>query len=172
VAAAPVYQSDISYGLTPQMRGHWSDRLRGIDADIAAMKRGGVVGTPTHPGAAAAAMLAAQSRPTRPAAGCRHDAPATFVAGQALPIVLESDAKSVRLFYRRVNQAESWQVLTMDKQAGRFHGTIPAAYTQTKFPLQYHFGVDHGESGAVPFPGLDATLANQPCFVVRLQKQG
>jgi hypothetical protein len=170
-AATPVYQSDITYGLTPQMRGHWSDRLPGIDADIAAMKKGGVVGTPTHPGAAATAILAARPRPTRPVAGCRHDAPATFVAGQPLPLALKSDAKSVKLFYRRVNQAEQWQVLAMEKHDGRFHGIIPAGYTQTKFPLQYNFGVDHGERGAVPFPGLDSTLANQPYFVVRLKKQ-
>ena len=169
--AAPIYQRNITYGLTKQMSGHWSDRLPGIDADIAAMKKGEVVGTPTHPGAAAAAILAAQSRPTRPTADCRHDAPAAFVAGQSLSLALESDAKSVKLFYRRVNQAEPWQLLPMEKHDGRFHEIIPAAYTQTKFPLQYYFGVDLGERGAVPFPGLDSTLANQPCCVVRLKNQ-
>jgi hypothetical protein len=169
--AAPIYQSNITYGLNPQMGGHWSDRLPGIDADIAAMKKGEVTGTPTHPGAATAAILAVQARPTRPASGCRHDAPATFVAGQPLPLVLDGDAKSVKLFYRRVNQAEPWRVLAMEKHDGRFHGIIPDTYTQTKFPLQYCFGVDLGDSGAIPFPGLDSTHANQPYFVVRLKNR-
>jgi len=169
--AAPIYQSNITYGERAVLHGHWSDRLPGIDADIIAMKNGNVIKKPTHPGPASAAILAAQSRPMRPAAECRHDAPATFVAGQPLPLALESDVRSVRLFYRRVNQAEQWQVLAMENKDGRFHGIIPAAYTQTRFPLQYYFGVDHGERGAIPFPGLNATLANQPYFVVRLKKQ-
>jgi hypothetical protein len=134
------------------------------------MQNGELLGKPTHPDSAATAILAARSRPTRPAAECRHDAPATFVAGQSLLLALESDAKSVKLHYRRVNQAEQWQVLAMEKQGGQFHGIIPAAYTQTQFPLQYYFGLDHGERGAIPFPGLDATLANQPCLVVRLKQ--
>ena len=172
--AAPIYKKNVAYGIERQMHGHWSDRLPGIDADIEAMKKGEVIGTPTHPGPAPAAILAAQGRPTRPDSKCRHAAPATFVAGQAWPLVLNTDApgtKSVKLYYRRVNQAEAWQVLPMEEKGGQFHGTIPATYTQTKFPLQYYFVLNKGNSGSVLFPGLDSTLANQPYFVVRLKKR-
>jgi hypothetical protein len=172
--AKPVYKKNISYGLNQQMCGHWEDRLPGINDDIEAMKKGQVIGTPAHPGAATAAINVAKSRPTRPASECRHDAPTAFVAGIALPIVLSvagSETKSVNLYYRRVNQAEQWQVQPMNANGGEFHGVIPAACTQTNFPLQYYFALNKGDRGGVPFPGLDSTLANQPCFVVRLKKQ-
>ena len=172
--AKTVYKSNITYGLNQQMCGDWTDRLPGIDADIEAMKKGQVIGTPTHPGSATAAINAGQSRPTRPASGCHHDAPATFVAGKALAIVLSvagSETKSANLYYRRVNQAEQWQVQPMNANGGEFHGVIPSAYTQTNFPLQYYFALNKGDRGGVSFPGLDSTLANQPYFVVRLKKQ-
>jgi hypothetical protein len=174
--AAPIYKSNVAYGIEKEkhMHGHWTDRLPDIDADIEAMKKGDLIGTPSRPGAAPTAILMAQGRPTRPVSGCQHAAPTTFVAGQELPVVLNAGTpgtKSVRLYYRRVNQAENWQVLSMEEKGDRFHGTIPATYTQTKFPLQYYFGLNKGDSGSALFPGLDSTLANQPYFVVRLKKQ-
>src|SRR5581483_5619939 len=36
--ASRVYRSDVSYGRIPKRRGHWTDRLSGIDTDIAAME--------------------------------------------------------------------------------------------------------------------------------------
>jgi len=172
-AAAPIYVNNVAYGIEQHMHGHWTDRLSGIDADIEAMKKGGVVGTPIRTGPVPSAILAAQSRPTRPISACRHNPPSTFVAGQELPLVLEAGApgtRSVKLYYRRVNQAEVWQSLPMEKRDGQFHGTIPAAYTQTKFPLQYYFGLNQGDNGSSLFPGLDSSLASQPYFVVRLLK--
>ncbi|HEV2328073.1 MAG TPA: hypothetical protein VGY56_04705 [Verrucomicrobiae bacterium] len=169
--AAPIYQSNVAYGTEEHMHGHWTDRLSGIDADIEAMKKGEVVGNPIRTGPAPSAILTVQNWPTRPIPACRHNPPSNFAAGLELPLVLEAGApgtRSVELHYRRVNQAEAWQSLPMQARDGQFHGIIPAAYTQTKFPLQYYFGLNQGENGSALFPGLDLTLATQPYFVVRL----
>jgi hypothetical protein len=170
--ATPIYKSDLTYGRGGRLRGHWKDRLGGIENDIAAMDKGGIVGTPTHPGSAAEAIATVQGRLERPAANCQHTAPGTFAAGQPLTIVLNTDGadtKGVSLYYRHVNQADVWQVTPMEAMNGHFQGTIPGSYTQTDYPLQYYFGLAKGKPGSVLFPGFDANLANQPYFVVRLK---
>ena len=170
--ATPIYKPDLTYGRGARLRGHWKDRLKGIDSDLAAMNQGGVVGTPTHPGPAADAIATVQKRLTRPAANCHHTAPGTFVAGQSLTINLSADGadtKGVTLYYRHVNQADAWHSVPMEAMNGHFQGIIPGAYTQTDFPLQYYFGVAKGKAGSTLYPGFDANLANQPYFVVRLK---
>ena len=170
--ATPIYKSDLTYGRGARLRGHWNDRLKGIDNDIAAMNKGGVIGTPPHPGSTSDAIATVQKRLTRPAANCHHTAPGTFAAGESLTLVLQTagaDTRSVNLYYRRVNQADAWQVAPMQAMNGHFEGTIPGAYTQTDYPLQYYFGLAKGKPGSVLFPGFDANLANQPYFVVRLK---
>ena len=93
--ATPVYKSDLTYGRGGRLRGHWNDRVAAIKADIAAMEKGDVVGTPTHAGSAPEAIATAQSRPARPSANCRHTAPGTFVAGQDLTLVLIAEGADV-----------------------------------------------------------------------------
>ena len=170
--AATVYKSNITYGRGARCQGHWTDRLAGINADIAAMNKGEVVGTPTHRGPAPAAIATAQGRPTRPTPNCQHIPPSTFAAGQSLTLLLNMDATDttgVKLYYRHVNQADTWQVLSMEAKNGHYQGIIPSDYTQAQYPLQYYFGLNKGSRGSVLFPGFDATLANQPYFVVRLE---
>ena len=170
--ATPVYKNDLTYGHGTRLRGHWKDRLKGIDTDIAAMNKGEVVGTPTHPGSATEAIATIQRRLVRPAANCHHLAPATFAAGEPLPLILNIDdgnTKGVNLYYRRVNQADAWQVAPMEATNGQFQATIPGSYTRTDYPLQYYFGLAKGKSGSALFPGFDANLSNQPYFVVRLK---
>jgi hypothetical protein len=170
--AAPIYMSNITYGRSAHSHGHWADRLADIKADIEAMKKGEVVGTPTHPGPAPTAIATAGARPVRSTANCHHVPPSTFAPGQALTLVLDMDAPdttSVKLYYRHVNQADTWQVLSMEEKNGHCQGTIPSDYTQTEYPLQYYFGLSKGSHGSVLFPGFDTTLANQPYFVVRLE---
>jgi hypothetical protein len=75
----------------------------------------------------------------------------------------------VNLYYRRVNQADGWQVASMQATNGHFEGTIPGSYTRTDYPLQYYFSLGKGKAGVVLFPGFEANLANQPYFVVRLK---
>ncbi|MGH9573048.1 MAG: hypothetical protein ACRD40_05895 [Candidatus Acidiferrales bacterium] len=172
--ATAVYRSDISYGRIPKRRGHWNDRLPGIDADIAAMQAK-VASEPQLSGAgknAARAIREATGRQSRPSVSCVHTPPDTFGPGQPLALALEvsalaagSASKSVRLYYRHVDQAERWISQDMSRQNGRYVATIPADYTTSVYPLQYYFELSDG-TAAWMHPGFDKTLSNQPYFAV------
>ncbi|HEX6971725.1 MAG TPA: hypothetical protein VF234_05865, partial [Limnochordia bacterium] len=105
---------------------------------------------------------------------CRHRQPDAFGAGDPLPLSVDVLAAhpaaapaEVRLHYRRVNQADAIQVLTMDRAGDTFCAVIAAEYTASPFPLLYFFEVRDTLGRAFLWPGLDATKLNQPYFVVR-----
>jgi hypothetical protein len=176
--ARDVYQSDITVGGEAVLRGHWLDRLPAIDEDIAAMAK--KLETPATRTSSVAqerirsAIDQALGRPQRPAASCRHDQPGGFQRGAPLEIQLAVARKlqSARLYYRRVNQAERYQVAEMQLQGDEFHAIIPTAYTDSLFPLQYYFELKESPASAWLYPGFDADLANQPYFVVRQIAKG
>ena len=166
----PVYQRDITVGENPQLRGHWSDRLAAIDADIALVAkqleaaRGGDAKY-------AGAIQSALSRPKRGTVSCSHVPAASFRPGQPLSIEL-SVAKSAapvsaRLYFRRVTQAERYQSAEMGPTDGRYRATVPGAYTDSPYPLEYYFELRQGATSAWLFPGFTRELTNQPYFVVR-----
>ena len=115
------------------------------------------------------AIQAALGRPQRASAACRHVQPEQFRPGQPLEIELSLDKTpvSVRLFYRHVNQAERYETLEMQGQGNRYQAVIPAAYTNSSYPIQYYFELKEGPETAWLYPGFAADLANQPYFVVR-----
>ncbi len=163
-----VYLSNITYGSTS---GHWADRTAAITNDINAMVNttySTVTSITTHPGPAAAAIATVTGRPSRPAAAATHNPPGIFAPGAALNLSVNVDASTTaaKLYYRHVNQAEKWQSVDMTKSGNSFQASIPAAYTQTVYALQYYFGLTKGNTGAL-LPGFDSTLANQPYYVVR-----
>jgi hypothetical protein len=146
------YASDITYGTTPHMRGHWLDRLAAIDADLDDMKRRG---------GAAGFFRNEESRILRPPV--IHFPAARFQPGEAL--VIEMSVKAMghpRMYYRHVNQAERWQVVEMNSAGGKHQGVIPAEYTRSAFSLQYYFVVQQRL-----FPGFGADVCGTPYFVVR-----
>ena len=159
--AKSIYVSDISYG-GPTCRGHWADRLSAIDADIAKMSQ--------MPGAGAdhsAWTLDSSAPPARPALSCQHTPP-PLQRGEPLGIgisFVDSTVTSIRLHYRRVNQAEQWQAMEMQPTAGGYRAQIPADYVQSPYPIQYYFE-SHSASGVGLHPGLAANLSNQPYYVV------
>jgi hypothetical protein len=51
--------------------------------------------------------------------------------------------------------------------AGAWKAEIPAAYSDSAFPLQYYFEPTDGPGRAWLFPGLGSALARQPYFVLR-----
>jgi hypothetical protein len=170
-ARGSVYLNDITYN--PQ-RGHWKDRIGAITSDINAMigtTYSAVTAITTHPGPAPTAISTVIGRQLRPAPGASHTPPDIFTPGSALSLALNADADTtaVRLYYRHVNQAEAWVSVAMSASGRTFSATIPAAYTQTPYPLQYYFALTKGNSGVL-FPGFDSTLANQPYYVVRSVK--
>jgi hypothetical protein len=173
--ASSVYVSDISYGSVPKRRGHWSDRLPGIDIDLAAMEAQlRSAPAPTRSGQSASiALQMANGRPKRPTALCVHRQPDDFRPGQPLSVSIEVSPTvggahpiAIRLFYRHVDQAERWTSAELNHEAGRYTGTIPAEYTQSEYPLQYYFELEDGEGAAWMYPGFNKTLSDQPYFAV------
>ena len=173
--ANSVYQLDITYGRVPMRRGTWSDRLAGIDIDLAAMAaKLANAPVPASPAATAAqAVQAALAKPMRPSVPCAHTPPVSFQPGQPLGLTLsiqDSQANggpiSARLWYRHVNQAERWRSIAMEAGSGIFRASIPGDYTQSEFPLQYYFVLARGTDAAWFYPAFNATLSNQPYYAI------
>lgn len=171
--AKGVYVADVSYGRIPKRRGHWSDRLPGIDTDLAAMKSKVQSGNQSASQRTTAAVQAVTGRPTRPSIPCAHTPSESFHPGQPLSLTLVTSPSgsgpapaSVRLLYRHVNQAERWTSVETRSAAGRYTGTIPADYTNSEYPLEYYFVLEDGKGTAWMFPGFNRTLSNQPYFAV------
>ena len=163
--AQAVYRSDISYGETPQRRGHWSDRLPAIDADIAAMTK--AVSLTKAAVTAGGNLTAAVTKPAaRLAAAGRHLAPERFTPGADLPLVLTGAGDAAgELFYRHVNHGERWQSLAMSQEGDSLRAAIPGDYTRSPYPLQYYFALSRGGQAWMS-PGFNASLSNQPYFAV------
>jgi hypothetical protein len=150
-------------------RGQWADRLALIDADIALLQKHltGAVNS-DRPGLAAARAAALAHLPRR-SQSARHTPPAMFHAGQAVALALVPDRKiaSARLYYRHVDQAERYGHADMTAQDGAWRAEIPAAYTQSAYPLQYSFELRGDAKNAWLYPGLGPDLIGQPYFVLQ-----
>ncbi|MBI3972096.1 MAG: hypothetical protein HY332_12465 [Chloroflexi bacterium] len=170
-----VYRQDLTYGREPWLRGHWADRLPAIDQDIADMEA--LVGQ--APAAASAGnrqvpTVASLERERRPEARIEHTPPAAYRPGDAVPVTLavsgvDSAASpvSATLHYRHVNQADLYQTAEMVGTNGTFQATIPGAYTDSPYPLEYFFRVKDSHGRATHYPPFDDQLANQPYFLLR-----
>src|SRR5262249_5274917 len=182
-----VYVSDITFGPERQLRGSWSERLAAIDQDVERLAKmlenvssAAAKSDQSQNSAKAAfansknpemAMQAVMS-PRRQSMTLQHERPLSFRPGEALTILASSGnpagagLNAVRLHYRHVNQAEEYQVASMQKSAQGWSAGIPANYTNSPFPLQYFFELDTA-AGSCLFPSLGAHLCDQPYFVVR-----
>jgi hypothetical protein len=164
-----VYVSDVTVGELPWLRGHWQDRLAAIDDDLADMAKRLEAAKPSDE--ARAVVLEALGRPKRGFATVRHTQPPRFQAGQPLELEFSVDRAAklsgAHLYYRHVNQAERWQAIAMEGSGGKHKGAVPAAYTQSPFPLQYYFELRESPAKAWLYPGFAADLSNQPYYVVR-----
>jgi hypothetical protein len=171
--SASAYAADLSVSDRFDERGQWNDRLALIDADIAEMEQGLAPAKPVDDARVSAgvaeAVAEALARPQRAMARCRHLPPPRFKRKEALPVQIAvfGRAKSVRMYYRHVNQAERFESVEMQVQAGTYRAIIPAAYTDSHYPLQYYFEVRESAEKAWLYPGFAPDLANQPYFVVQ-----
>jgi hypothetical protein len=170
--AKDVYKPDITIGENPVIRGHWLDRLPAIDEDIAFMtnmleksQRLNIKSTDKVQNA----ILESKGRPSRTSVVCNHICPDNFKKGQPLDIEIsfEMAPASARLYYRHVNHAERYETTGMQLSGNRYLATIPAAYTDTLYPVQYYFELKDGTDKAWLYPGFRKDLINQPYFVVR-----
>jgi hypothetical protein len=94
----------------------------------------------------------------------------TFHRGTAVPLVLlgaSADAvpQAAKLFYRHVQQAESWNVVAMQPSPDGFHAEIPASYTDSPYALTYYFELHPAQGRPTLFPGFNFTSGNQPCIL-------
>jgi hypothetical protein len=169
--ARDIYMPDITIGENEVIRGHWLKRLPAIDEDIAYMA--GLLektqaGEVIQQGNISSAIQEATGRPVRISAVCRHTPPEGLRIGEPLNVELTVDKEpvSVRLYYRHVNHAERYQTVEMQLQGNRYIASIPPAYTDSPYPLQYYFEMNEGLDKAWLYPGFDADLMNQPYFVI------
>jgi len=170
-ATRNVYQTDVTVGELPQLRGHWADRLAAIDRDISVMeekvvRESGKNAPQPH---IKALVQEVTGRPRRASAGAHHAPPARFRPGQPLELELSLGRPShdVRVYYRHVNQGERFETMAMEPKGNRFQAAIPADYTNSPYPLQYYFEIQHDAKNAVLYPGFERSLTQQPYFVVR-----
>jgi hypothetical protein len=152
--AKGVYRPDVSFGYDYQLRGHWLDRLVQIDEDIARMEK------------ATGERRSDDIGKRRASLSCTHTPPAHFKAGAPVEVTIAFEGIRPRLRYRHVNQVESFAAVEMTKSGSEFRAQIPAAYTNSPYPLQYYFEL-HGIDNYDMYPGLGPRLTNQPYFVIQ-----
>lgn len=168
-----VYQDNLAFGdVAVYIKGHWKDRTQAIQNDINAMKAksfNSKTAITTKLGPAPSAITAATSKPTKTATADKHTQLVDFNPGSGLTLTLAGDAKTtaVRLYYRHVSHAVSWESKPMTKSGSNYTANIPGNYTNSDYPLQYYFGVDKGSDQSIVFPGFDENFTNQPYYVVR-----
>jgi len=168
--ANKVYREDLTFGYAPQLRGTWGDRLPAMDQDIVAMTTTRV-GTPGMPAkTATAAIVAALSTPRRTPVLLQHTPVKRFRAGSPVTIAasLPADVSGkLSLCYRRVDQAEKWVTLAMERTATGFQAAIPAEYIASPYPLQYYFEVQLDSGEATMYPGLARDYSTEPYYLIR-----
>jgi hypothetical protein len=174
--AKGVYMNDITYGGTKNMRGHWLDRLPGIDSDIGAMQAllvqapvGAISNHQVSGDSVPRAIREVFSPPMRPTPSCRHTPATTFTPGTAQTIELQtvsSAISAVRLKYRHVNQGEYYQAIEMQARGPVYRGVIPSEHTKSEYAIQYFFEIETGAGRATSYPGLGPDLTSQPYYVV------
>ena len=108
-------------------------------------------------------------RPKRPKAACTHNQPQKFNAGKSVELEISVNAtpKSIKLYYRHVDQAERFESIEMNMKGNKFTATIPVEYTITPFPIQYYFEIKNTQESVWMHPGFNADQTNQPYFVIR-----
>jgi hypothetical protein len=167
--ARGVYVADLTYGETPVRRGHWMDRLPAIDQDLATMQKASFDAKSEPAEHIDQAIAKTAKRESRVVFNCGHNSPRGFAPGKAVALALTVQGAmpdSARLYYRQVNQAERWKSVEMQQEGRSFQASIPAAYTQSPFALEYYFELRENPTSATLYPGFNAQFTNQPYFVL------
>jgi hypothetical protein len=164
--ASTIYAADISYGAPPFRRGNWAARLPAIDADVALLEKhfavqGDQKFIPND------AVKRATNPTPRPVIDAKHIAPQSFHRGSDLPLAISTPATVTEaiLWYRHVNHGERWLSTPMQSAAGSHTAAIPAAYTNSPFPLQYYFELRTATSATL-HPPFNPTWSNQPYYAI------
>ncbi|MCU6794427.1 hypothetical protein OB236_20170 [Paenibacillus sp. WQ 127069] len=173
-----IYNSDITFGFTPHVRGHWSDRLQAMEDDLTLMEskasvvRGLAVNTEDSDKMKAASLFL-HTKNEAERITVNHQSPDKLRKGEALKLQLAASHAStvymINLHYRHANQGEHYVIVEMARQAdGLFSANVPAAYTDSPYDLIYFFEIHDREGDVRMHPGLNAELSNQPYYLVSL----
>ena len=169
--AKGIYAADLSISDRTTERGQWADRLKGIDDDIAALNAKLATASPGKDPRIESIVNSLDDLFThvRPPLPCKHTPPAAFAPGQPvdLTIAVREGLTRASLWYRHVNQAERWTSADMNSSYDGWRAGIPAATTNSPYPLQYYFEFRAAPDRAWLYPGFDDGLLNQPYFVLR-----
>jgi len=166
--AKDVYVADITVGEQPWLRGHWLDRIPAIDADISLLEQRLSSAKRLDDPKTRAAVQEATGRPQRISAVIHHRSPQRFEPRRPVRLELSGPALfSARLYYRHVNQAERWRSIDMDRSGATYVATIPSAYTDSPYWLQYYFELKSSPNRAWIFPGFPTDLAGPPYHLIR-----
>ena len=100
--AKSVYVSDVSYGSTPNRRGHWMDRIPEIEKDVAALEQYFATANIANTGVNAVALIAAPRR--RASFTASHTPAQAFHPGSDLTLRLQvaEPVTEALLWYRHV----------------------------------------------------------------------
>jgi hypothetical protein len=166
-----VYVPDLTFGPERRLRGHWSDRLPAIDADLQDMReRLHATGRAHSDGRDVAALVEAAER--RPVVTIGHDPPDTFVphapltVGVALTGEDSGRVSGVSVRFRAMNQALPYSSCEMKRTDEGYVVTLPASELTGDHALEYAFEV-RADWAACRYPGLGAELTDQPYLVAR-----
>jgi hypothetical protein len=168
--AKKIYVPDVTYGPNATLRGHWFDRIPGIDGDIEDMEKR--LTTASSSASARSAIATVLARPQRLSVSCHHTPSPQFDPGKPLELSVSFDRNSdrkVNLLYRQADQSQRWRSAAMQARDREYRGAVPADYTQSPYPLLYYFEVHEGAGSAI-YPGFTPDLSNQPYFLVRSQR--
>ena len=178
--AKQIYREDVTFGPGKFQRGHWSDRFAEIETDVRDMEAvefQTVVSATLPPGlnsdrpAALIKVILSKAVPTSAVLPSRfHKPPATFRRGQSLALEASLTGGHVKspaviLHFRHVNQGEPWETTSMKLDGQLARASIPAAYTDSPFPLQYYFEIREAAQAWL-YPGLDVAPKREPYFIV------
>lgn len=170
-----VYTDDITYGYNAFMRGHWADRLPGIEEDIERMeKQRYLAKKDIKPEEIERTKSWLDVDSSDGTSSYIHSSPEFFQRGKNVEITIElpdSQEAMVYLKFRQANQADSYRSIPMEKQGSEFTVTIPSSYTDSPYPLIYLFEVESKDSPKKLFPGFNESMCNQPYYVIRQSVQ-
>ena len=168
--ARNVYLSDVTVGELPQLHGHWIDRIPAIERDIEAVAgQADLIKSTTSSQVVLQIIGKTLSRNERAELQCHHSPAKHFIPGKILQITMtvKKPVTWTRLYYRHVNQAERFRVVSMVRKEVGYEAAIPADYTSSEYPLMYYFEVKTADGSVLLHPGFSKDLMSQPYFVVR-----
>lgn len=170
-----VYKADITFGMFPELRGHWADRLPAIEEDVLALEK---LASEAHSSEAKSVLMEKKEAASRflhtnvenRRLAYNHEVPARMEKGRALDLSISvpdaPNGLSVRLRYRHADQSKRYIVAEMSQDKTIFSACIPGDYTDSPYDLVYFFELRDNGGDAWLVPGFNEQVSNEPYYVI------